>query len=249
MIKEKVITIKDWYSFEELASVKKSIDNRYYDLCTTNRKSIEIQNFDDPTNLKKIITSLQKRRKNILRSLGYDVVRFNNSKYNSVTILPIIEELYDFKLPEELTGYSKYYAYFHCNPLKKLNAKHNLKHLFLATRFPGLLYEPFYVGKGSGNRAYDLSRNSIHRKIRTNILKFKKDVEVYVIQDKLYEEQALNIEAKLIDILGLQYNSKEGMLCNLDEGYEYINRRNLYKSCNNFEIIKRLLKANKFNII
>jgi hypothetical protein len=207
-----------------------------------NKKIIEID-FDDPSDLKRNITKLQKRRKTVLRQLGYDQIHFNGSKYNLDTILPIMKDIYNFKLPGEYDDIGEYYIYFHCNPLKPLFVKNNLKHLFISLQFPGINYEPFYVGKGKDNRAYNLARNDSHRKIRTNIIKYKKDIEVFIAEKNLNESKALAKEAKLIDILGLQAISKYGLLCNLDEGFEPSNRRSLYA-----DNMKKLIKRNGFTI-
>jgi len=208
------------------------------------KKIIEIQNYDDPSELKKLISVLQNRRKNILRSLGYDQINFNGSKYNSNTILPALEEMY--KVDNCTVG--NYYIYAHCNPLKPLSVTTNLKHLFLATKFPSIKYEPFYVGKGTGNRAYDLSRNDSHRKIRSNILKYKKDIDVCILDNYLSEDTALAKESKLIDILGLISLSKHGLLTNLDEGIDYLYRREQYKTADNADLILKILVKNGYKV-
>jgi hypothetical protein len=209
------------------------------------KKIIEIQNYNDPTELKKLISLLQNRRKNILRSLGYDQINFNGSKYNSSTILPAMEEMY--KLDNCTTG--NYYVYAHCNPLKPLSITTNLKHLFLASMFPSIKYEPFYIGKGVGNRAYELSRNDSHRKIRSSIIKYKKDIEVCILDKNLSEDSALAKESKLIDILGLISLSKHGLLANIDEGADASYRREQYKLADNAALIAKILVKNGYKSI
>ena len=103
------------------------------------KKIIEIQNYDDPSELKKLISVLQNRRKNILRSLGYDQINFNGSKYNSNTILPALEEMY--KVDNCTVG--NYYIYAHCNPLKPLSITTNLKPDL--ERTSSLLFKPIIV--------------------------------------------------------------------------------------------------------
>jgi hypothetical protein len=135
-----------------------------------------------------------------------------------------------------------YYVYVHCHPDMKLNIQNNLKHLFLASRF-GMTHVPIYVGKGIGSRFSELDRNDSHRKVRSVLKKQNKDLIPIKIAENLTEGLALEIESKLIDILGLMSLSKEGLLVNLDEGIAYDIRRKLYPSeC------EKILTQNKFII-
>jgi hypothetical protein len=208
------------------------------------KRIIEITNYNDPSELKKVISQLQSRRKTVLRKLGYDQITFNGSKYNCETILPIINEYYD----STPNNFGNHYVYFHCNTLKPLFVKNNLKHLFLALKFPGMRYEPFYVGKGVGNRAHNLHRNVSHRKIRSNLIKYKKDIEVFIAEKNLDENSALLKESYLIDILGLISLSKHGILTNLDEGVNSFNRVDRLEKTNNPVILKKLFIKNGFKI-
>jgi hypothetical protein len=208
------------------------------------KRIIEITNYNDPSELKKVISQLQSRRKTVLRKLGYDQITFNGSKYNCETILPIINEYYD----STPNNFGNHYVYFHCNTLKPLFVKNNLKHLFLALKFPGMRYEPFYVGKGVGNRAHNLHRNDSHRKIRSNLIKYKKDIEVFIAEKNLDENSALLKESYLIDILGLISLSKHGILTNLDEGVNSFNRVDRLEKTNNPVILKKLFIKNGFKI-
>lgn len=72
--------------------------------------------------------------------------------------------------------------------------------------------EPFYVGKGSGNRAYqiDRSRNKYFRNIVN-----KNDVAVVIIADNLTEKEAYDAEVWFIYEYKHIFNYK---LVNLDEG-------------------------------
>lgn len=200
---------------------------------------------DSPQDLRKVISKLQERRKKILRKLGYDQIHFNGSKYNIDTLLPILNKMYDMDLSDVYPsgGEKSYFVYAHTNPLKPLDVKNNLKHLFLASRFPGLKYEPFYIGKGQGNRHIDLNRNGNHRKIRTMITRFKKEIEVVILEDKLTSGDALAKEAKLMDILGMSCFSNHGLLCNLDEGTDYDSRRLSY---GDNQLIQKILKRNGY---
>lgn len=118
----------------------------------------------------------------------------------------------------------KYYVYAHCDSSKKLALKKEGKTTFAMTL--GMEYLPFYIGKGTGNRAFELNRNETHRKYRQKLNTFNTDVKVQIIKDNLTEKQALMYESKLIDIFGLITTG--GYLVNLDEGVRYNERRNKY---------------------
>lgn len=117
-----------------------------------------------------------------------------------------------------------YYVYAHCDPGFKIALKKEGKSTFGATL--GMVYMPFYIGKGTGDRAYDLNRNDSHRKMKQKIKTFNQDVDVRILRDGLSEIEALMLESKLIDIFGLK--SQGGRLVNLDEGINSSERRQLY---------------------
>jgi len=186
--------------------------------------------YNDPKDLKKYISILQKRRKEVLREMGYDATIFAGSKYSVHQILPLMEKILKCDISNIYQGFDeekKYYVYVHCDPRKKLDIKNNLKHLFLAIHF-NLTHQPIYVGKGEADRYLDLHRNDSHRKIRSQLLKRKTDLIPVKIKNELTESQAFALESKLIDILGLLPLSKEGMLINLDEGKQAKERRLCY---------------------
>lgn len=208
--------------------------------------NIEVD-FDCPSDIKKVISRLQKRRKKLLRSLGYDEVYFNGSKHNMDTLLPLMEGILATDLSSlypTSTSQESFYVYVHCNPLVPLDVRNNIKHLLLASRFR-LTYTPFYVGKGMGDRYLKLKRNDSHRKIRTSILKKGSDVVATKIAEDLMESEALQLESKLIDILGLSSLSKHGMLVNLDEGSCARQRRRLYPP---HSYLKKFLNRNGFDV-
>lgn len=208
------------------------------------KKTIEID-LDNPSDLKRNITFLQKRRKELLSELGYSEIYFNGSKNNSEKLLPLFDQMLNTDLNyQEKDMNNSYYVYFHCNPLKPLTVKKDIKHLFLAKTFHNLKYEPFYVGKGTAERFKDFNRNDSHRKIRTQIVKFKQEIVPVKIFENLTESKALELETKLIDILGLMCLSKHGILCNLDEGMNSNNRINRYKDETGY--IKKILNRNGF---
>jgi hypothetical protein len=212
---------------------------------------MKIKNFsvdiDNPSDIKKTISILQKLRKNKLRSLGYHQSNFQGSKWNYSDLYPAIELIYNSDISSLYSSITEsnnreYYVYVHCDSTKKLSVARDIREYFLATKF-NLKYMPFYVGKGTRNRFLDFNRNDSHRKIRTSILKRRKDIEAIKICENLTETEALMIESKIIDILGSKHTSKFGMLINLDEGKLSVERRNLYGKSSK---IKHLLKMNGF---
>ena len=124
----------------------------------------------------------------------------------------------------DLDSAKKYYVYAHLDPSLNIAVhKHGIS-TFAATL--GMSYRPCYIGKGTGDRCYDLNRNETHRKIRQRLKSFDKDIIVYKIKENISELEALCLESKLIDIFGLV--GKAGTLVNLDEGVNSSNRRLLY---------------------
>lgn len=73
--------------------------------------------------------------------------------------------------------------------------------------------QPFYVGKGKDYRAYDSRGRNIHWR---RIVKAYDFVSV-IYQNGLSEEEAFDIEKKLINSIG-RHNLGTGPLCNMTEG-------------------------------
>ena len=158
------------------------------------------------------LTSLEKKHKKSHQSVFESCVHIHNFDIGS---------MYDGM---ELSQERRFYVYAHCDPFFKFKADTNGKIAFASTI--GLDYLPFYVGKGEGNRAYELNRNEGHRKKRQFIEGSQKEVQIRIIKDNLTELEAFMLESKLIDIFGL--TSFGGWLVNLDEGVNNSNRKQLY---------------------
>lgn len=124
----------------------------------------------------------------------------------------------------DLSEERKFYVYAHCDPCAKIAIGKEGRSSFAATL--GFEHLPFYIGKGTGNRFLELSRNETHRKVRQKLQTLGVDIQAKVLLDGLTEKEALMYESKLIDIFGLRTNG--GLLVNLDEGKKPSERRLLY---------------------
>ena len=132
-----------------------------------------------------------------------------------------IQHLYSSILLDEKKDY---YVYAHLDTSKKIAIGFNGITTFAATL--GMGYSPFYIGKGTGNRCYEVNRNETHRKIKQKLSDVGKEIEVIKLFENISEKEALSYESKLIDIFGLVPYG--GRLTNLDEGLLPDKRRQLY---------------------
>lgn len=108
----------------------------------------------------------------------------------------------------------KYYVYAHINPSEKSMILHEERSKEI--NFEGT---PFYIGKGCNDRAYDLKRNQGHGEILKSLKKsgYNQDKIVKILFENLTEDQAFEIESKLIYFFGTIYErGRHGMLVNLD---------------------------------
>jgi len=175
------------------------------------------------------IEDLKALRAKIDRRLNQLTVVHKRQKKNHLSVFESCQRIIDTDISHlykdiKLDFDRKFYVYAHCDPFFKLKADVNGKIAFAATL--GIESLPFYIGKGEGNRAYDLNRNDSHRKKRQFIEQAGKQVQIHIIKDNLTEIQALMLESKLIDIFGLK--SYGGWLVNLDEGVNNQLRKKIY---------------------
>ena len=134
---------------------------------------------------------------------------YSNSVYLPALIMQDWSHIY-----LECGGDNSYYVYAHVNPTKKK---------FCTNSDGGGDYggTPFYIGKGSGDRAFNLTRNQGHGKILKELLKDgvpQKNI-AKIIFNNLTESKAYELEAKLIYYFGSLYadsKKKKGTLINLD---------------------------------
>jgi hypothetical protein len=107
----------------------------------------------------------------------------------------------------------RFYVYAHVDPRKKhIKRSGNGFQLFVK----GV---PFYIGKGTGQRAWQLNRNEGHgvelRQLKGDGIADSEIVEI--IRDGLTEREALELESKLIFFFGTKFEAgRKGILVNLD---------------------------------
>lgn len=106
----------------------------------------------------------------------------------------------------------EFYVYCHVDPRQKA---------FITSAEYGGNYGgmPFYIGKGVGNRAFDLKRNQGHGKTIRSIISdgFAEDDIVKILSSELSERAAMELESKLIYFFGTIYERDKGSyLVNLD---------------------------------
>ena len=89
-----------------------------------------------------------------------------------------------------------------------------------------LTLEPFYIGKGSKDRASFhlrlISANLHKNRYFSNTVKQLKSQNlepiIEIVKDKLSEQEAYNLEAQLIEQYGRRLFDQNGVLCNLSKG-------------------------------
>lgn len=107
----------------------------------------------------------------------------------------------------------RFYVYAHVRP-----GKSRLK---IASPRCNLIFNgtPFYIGKGTGDRAYDLKRNQGHGVHIREVMErgFGPSDICHIVKDGLTEAEALELESKLVYLLGTRYEiGRKGILVNLD---------------------------------
>jgi hypothetical protein len=113
--------------------------------------------------------------------------------------------------PNPNDGRREFYVYAHVDPRKWI--------VTIQGSIQSLGGTPFYIGKGVGNRAFDLKRNQGHGKHLRLLLDagFEPNDIVKVAFNQLTEAKAYEIEAKLICFFGTIYDATgNGVLMNLD---------------------------------
>lgn len=116
----------------------------------------------------------------------------------------------DLYPPESGCQDRKHYVYAHVTPMRKPLSVGDFD-------FPGV---PFYIGKGVGDRAYDLKRNEGHGVELRNLQssgKTAKDI-VFIVKSGMTENEALCLESKFIHFFGTRFDElPNGILVNLEK--------------------------------
>lgn len=181
---------------------------------------------NDPEDLARYIAKFSDLRANLLNGGQKKKTR----KETAQEKLSLMKEIWQSEVifsSEHLDPDPKYYVYAHYFA-DSYNFPRAKKACDLFCFDLGLPRLPFYIGKGCGDRATSGTRNSGHQMLRTLKEGFKKDFEVHIIAKNLTEGEALAMEGKLIDILGMKMLNN-GPLANLDEGYKASFRRRSYR--------------------
>ncbi len=191
-------------------------DNKFYELVSmvsaekTRRKKIKkVENVslkDDSKPIDQIKAFSTNCELRSLICMGNSI--YNRLKYYKALICQDWSHLY----PRD-THFGEFYVYAHIDPRKP--------DFTPGKNFGGLLPgTPFYIGKGTGQRAYDLKRNEGHGKVLRELLSldYKPEHIVFIMFDGLSENKAYELEAKLIYFFGtiFQKNRSKGVLVNLD---------------------------------
>lgn len=132
----------------------------------------------------------------------------NRMKYYKALICQDWSDLYP-----RSSFFGDYYVYAHVDPRKP--------DFTPGKNFGGCMPgTPFYIGKGIGNRAYDLKRNEGHGRILRDLIshEYKQEHIVFIMFDGLSENKAYELEAKLIYFFGTIFKKGKdgGCLVNLE---------------------------------
>lgn len=209
---------------------------------STKRRTFEID-WNSIDRISRVIRQLKARKRELLKGTSVEDKITDGKRFQAclsimnTDISNIYEDL-------ELDQTHKYYTYAHLDSSNLVNV-HKVLGAFAATL--GINYVPFYIGKGFGERDSQIYRNETHRKVVQRLAAIGEVPKIIKIRKNLTESQALQLEAKLVDIFGLVPNG--GLLTNLDEGHNKIARQLMYREhllCIRPEVERERLKMELF---
>jgi hypothetical protein len=207
--------------FKELKYVLKSRELLRYDIDTNEPLII----LDDNKSFKKIGFNKNRVRidnDGIRRILSPQTCSLQPNKTKSF-LIHFMNEDWKFLFPNIDDTDKKYYVYYHTD-LSKGSLRFNY-----GTQIVNFKGQPFYIGKGCGNRYKDLSKRSTSHiiKVKNMVSKGCKKEQIFnIFMDNLTELEAFELEAKLITFLGCHseiddkityfHGLKGGLLINAD---------------------------------
>lgn len=176
----------------------------------------------------------------IAEELALPISVRNSSVKDRVKYLPpLLEQDWSYlfsHIPK--TQNTSYYVYAHVDPFADIYS--------LPEQVGGNCISPFYIGKGTKQRAYDFHRNQGHgiklRELREKNIPL--DRIVHFFSKNLTELEALCLEAKLIYFFGTIYEPfSGGCLLNLDLSMRPKFRKSMEKKKINRNIITNTMAA------
>lgn len=123
----------------------------------------------------------------------------------------LIHQNWSCTYPDDNNAAGDYYVYSHVDPKKPAFCQK----MAYGGDFKG---QPFYIGKGSGDRAYQLKRNEGHGKYIRQLLALGCPSEslVHIAFAGLSEQKAFELEAKLIYFFGSVFEKLRKNTCLLN---------------------------------
>lgn len=127
--------------------------------------------------------------------------------------------LYYFILSYHEIYKNEYYVYILLDPRKPMNLFYKINDCLNIE----LSHEPFYVGKGKGNRCLSHNYNkedcNRYKKQKINHIKMEnKEIIIVILKKDLYENESFKLEKECISII--KRKNKGGPLTNLTDGGE-----------------------------